>query len=82
MPGGIDAAAPPGLSGAGHTDGSTPTIVVTGQRLPSDALGNAYSTDSQGQQVVYLANGAGLLALGTRAAPITGNSAVPSMEDQ
>jgi hypothetical protein len=44
MPGGIDAAAPPGLSGAGHTDGSTPTIVVTGQRLPSDALGNAYTT--------------------------------------
>jgi hypothetical protein len=32
-----------------------------------------------GQQIVRLANGGGLLALGTRAVPITGNSAVPSM---
>jgi A nuclease family of the HNH/ENDO VII superfamily with conserved AHH len=59
--------------------GSTQRIEITGQRLPRDALGNAYSTDSAGQQVVYLADGTGLLALGTRAVSITGNSAVPSM---
>jgi hypothetical protein len=47
--------------------------------LPRDALGNAYSTDSAGQQIVRLANGGGMLALGARAVPITGNSATPNM---
>ena len=65
---------------APDADGSAPTqtIIITGQ-VPRDALGNAYSTDSAGQQIVRLANGGGMLALGTRAVPITGNSATPNM---
>jgi hypothetical protein len=66
----------PGSSGA---DGDTQRIEVIGQRLPRDALGNSYSTDSSGQQIAHLAQGGGMLALGTRAVPITGNSAVPGM---
>jgi A nuclease family of the HNH/ENDO VII superfamily with conserved AHH len=65
---------------APEADGFAPaqTIVITGH-VPRDALGNAYSTDSTGQQIVRLANGGGMLALGTRAVPITGNSATPGM---
>ena len=56
-----------------------PRVVVVGRALPRDALGNAYETDSQGNQLVYLAGG-GLLALtATNAAPISGGAALTGM---
>jgi hypothetical protein len=60
------------------SDGST-TIVITGRALPRDPLGNAYETDAQGRQLVYLAGGAGIVALNpSDALPLPGRLVIPS----
>jgi hypothetical protein len=78
-------ATPGGEAAAGadqpRVDGADPAprVVITGQALPRDELGNRYETDSQGRQVVHLATG-GMLVLGApEAVRIVGGGAVLDM---
>jgi hypothetical protein len=55
----------------GHHDGTAgdtaQRVVVIGQNLPRDSLGNGLEIDSQGNAFVHLANGGGTIVLGTLA---------------